>query len=333
MKLAILTLTKGGYKTAQRVKKYMDVPVKIYTKDSFSGTLKNLVGELFQRYEYLLFIMATGIVVRVISPYLKDKTTDPGVMVMDEKGRFVISLLSGHLGGANAYTQKIAKSIGATPVITTASDVLDLISVDLLAKQLHCEIESLQKAKEVTADIVNKKRVGILSDISVDIPEKENIQIIKSKEIQDCDSVIYITHKIISDPFPRSVQLIPQNILVGIGCKRGTESKKMIQQLYEVFQDLEIHIKSLKKISSIDLKQDEKGILELGEYFKIPVEFIERRKIKRIENLFESSEFVKKSIGIGAVAEPCGYLISHGGKCLMKKRKKSGITLSIWKEK
>lgn len=333
MELAIVTLTKGAYRTAKRVKECMDVSVEIYTKDSFLGSWKDFVGELFQKYSYLLFIMATGIVVRVIAPYLKNKTVDPGIMVMDEQGRFVISLLSGHLGGANAYTEKIAKSIKAIPVITTASDVLGLISVDLLAKNLNCKMESLQKAKEITADIVNGKRVGILADIPVDISESKNFQVIKPGEIQDYDSVIYVTNQILSNPFPRSIQLIPQNIVVGIGCRRGIESKRIIQEFYRTFQDLGLHIDSLKALSSIDLKKDEMGILETGKYFQVPVEFVDKENILKIQDYFEQSEFVKKSIGIGAVAEPCGYLISHGGECLMRKRKYSGITLSIWREK
>lgn len=333
MKLAILTLTKGAYETAQRVKDQMDVSVEIYTKDQFSGSLRDAVGELFEKYQYLLFIMATGIVIRVIAPYIKDKTIDPGVMVMDEQGRFVISLLSGHLGGANAYTEKIAKSIGATPVITTASDVLGLPSVDLLAKKLNCKMESLEKAKEITADIVNGKKVGILSDISVSIPEYDNVQVIEQKDIQRYHSIIYITNKILDKPFPRSMQLIPENILVGIGCRRGVEPERIIQGIQTAFQGLSLHIGSLKSLSSIDIKKDEIGILETSEYFQVPVNFIDRERIKEVEDEFDTSEFVKKTIGVGAVAQPCGYLISHGGKCLMKKRKFGGITLSIWEEK
>lgn len=333
MRLAIITLTEGAYRTAQRVQVSIDIPTDIYTKDSFRGSLRDFVGELFKEYSYLLFIMATGIVVRVIAPYLKDKTIDPGIMVMDEGGDFVISLLSGHLGGANACSQKISKAIGATPVITTASDVLRLPSVDLLARKLHCRMDSLEKAKEITADIVNGKKVGILSDISINIPTYDNIKVIESEDVPNSHSIIYITNKILVHPFPRSIQLIPQNILVGIGCRRGVESKRMIQAINIVFEELGLHRDSLKGLASVDIKKDEVGIREASKYLKVPVDFIDREQIKEVEDRFEVSEFVKKAIGVGAVAQPCGYLISHRGTCLMKKKKLDGIVLSIWEEK
>lgn len=333
MKLAIVTLTNGGLVTAKRVKKSMDITVDIYTKDSFRGSLKNLVGKLFEEYKYILFIMATGIVVRVISPYIKDKTIDPGVMVMDEKGEFLISLLSGHLGGANTYTEKIAKKIGATPVITTASDVLGLISVDMLAKDLNCKIESMKKAKEITADIVNRKRIGIVTDVLINIPEYDHIKLISEDSIEYYDSIIYITNRIIDNPHPRSIQLIPRNIIVGVGCRRGTLTEKIIDGINHIFSELGIKTDSIKGLSSVDIKKDEIGILETGKYFRVPVDFIDREEIKIVEDKFSSSKFVRKTIGVGSVAEPCGYISSNGGKCLMEKRKLNGFTLSVWEEK
>ncbi|WP_026894568.1 cobalt-precorrin 5A hydrolase [Clostridiisalibacter paucivorans] len=333
MKLAIVTLTKGGLATAEKVKRNIDTTVDIYTKDKFQGTLKSFVGVLFKEYKNILFIMATGIVVRVISPYIKDKTRDPAIMVMDEQGRFVISLLSGHLGGANAYTEKIAKGIGAIPVITTASDVLGLISIDMLAKRLNCKMESLKKAKEITADIVNGKRVGICTDIPLDIPDYNNIKIVGTESINNFDSIIYITNKIIDNTHSRSIQLTLKNIVVGVGCRRGIKGEDMIHGIKALFDEIGLKIESIKKLSSVDIKKDEQGILQASEHFRVPVEFIDRTEIRMIEENFDVSEFVRRTIGVGGVSEPCGYISSHNGRCLMKKRKFQGFTLSVWEER
>ncbi|MBS4535484.1 cobalt-precorrin 5A hydrolase [Clostridium sp. D2Q-14] len=333
MKLAIVTLTDGGMVTAEKVAKNMNFSVNVYGKGSFTGSLKDFVGKLFDEYRHILFIMATGIVVRVISPYIKDKTVDPGVMVMDEKGEFVISLLSGHLGGANEYTKKIAENIDAIPVITTASDVLHRISVDMLAKELNCKMESFIKAKEITSDIVNGKRVGIFTDIAINISEDNHIKIITEDSIEDYDSIIYITNKVRDDFHPRSIQLIPRNIVVGVGCRRGVSSRKIINGINIMFEELKIKVGSIKKLSSVDIKKDEIGILETAEHFKVPVDFIGREEIRDVENKFKGSEFVRKAIGVGAVAEPCGYISSNSGGCLMNKRKLDGFTLSVWEEK
>lgn len=340
MKLAIVTLTKGGLNTAKKVKDSLEDSVDIFSKSEFNGkdikringSLRDFVGEIFYKYEFILFIMATGIVVRVIAPYIKDKTRDPGIMVMDEKGKFIISLLSGHLGGANSYTEKIAKKIDATGVITTASDVLGLISVDMLAKKLNCKMESLKKAKDITSDIVNEKKVGIISDIPINLQDYEKIKIINRENIKLFDSIIYITNKVLEKPHFRSIQLIPRNIVIGVGCRRGTKTENIIEAIKRVLVELNLRSDSIKCLTSVDIKKDEPGILEAGEYFDVDVQFIDRDKIKIIEDKFEGSNFVKKTIGVAAVSEPCGYISSNRGKCIMKKRKFKGITLSVWED-
>ncbi|WP_425446723.1 cobalt-precorrin 5A hydrolase [Dethiothermospora halolimnae] len=338
MKIGVLTVTKGGLKKGKEIKKklpHIDLYALPKWNDNMAlpikGKLSDFVGELFKKYDMLLFIMATGIVVRVISKYIEKKDKDPAILVMDEKGQFIISLLSGHLGKANQYTEELSKQLKATPVITTASDVNNKIAVDTLAMRLGLEIDNLENAKPITSLIVNDGLVGIKSDIKVDIPLPNNVIMDKEKGV---NGVIYITNKKnlnIKHTLPY-VKLINKNIVLGIGCRRGIKTEKVKKSIEIALDQLNLDLKSVKKLATIDLKKDEKGIIEVSKDYDIPIDIIDKASILKIEKQFDTSEFVKKSIGVGAVCEPCGYLASNEGKCLMKKEPFDGITLSVWEE-
>jgi len=172
-KCAVITLSREGLNTAHRIKNNFEVD--IYTLEKYIvsdekpiiNSLEAFSRFLFDEYETLIYIMSTGIVVRVIAPYIEHKSVDPAVIVMDGKGQYVISLLSGHLGGANEKTRQLAKKIGGQAVITTTSDVLGKTAVDTLALALDCSIDSLKNAKEVTAAIIDQKKIAIKRKIKI----------------------------------------------------------------------------------------------------------------------------------------------------------------------
>lgn len=339
MKWAIITLTKGALEKAKEIKKHLNY-VDIYTlpkwNDSESkcikGSLSDFVGDIFFRYDTLVFIMATGIVVRVIAKYIEDKTKDPAVLVMDEKGKYIISLLSGHIGGGNDATILLSDKIGATPVITTASDANDSIAVDTLAMKLGCFIDSLLDAKDITVKIVNNQRVGIRSDIGINIKLPSNIINLNEAKADICkvDGIIYITNKTDIKTNKPAVHLIPKNIVIGIGCKKGISGERIIKSIKLALDRYKLHHKSISKITTIDIKEHEEGIIDAASYFNVPLKIVSKEEVKEIESEFEISDFVKGAIGVGAVCEPCGYLGSGKGKCVMRKTSFDGITLSIW---
>ena len=204
MKIAIITLTKGAAVLGKKLLNKLDNAVlyvhsKFYTNEEhvkkIDHKLKNFIKDIFNKYECVVFIMATGIVVRSIAPYLEDKRKDPAVVVLDEKGKNVISLLSGHIGRANEYTLEIAKLLNANPVITTASDVNNSIAVDTLAMRLNCEIEDFNMATKVTAHIVNGEKVGIVSNRLVNTFLPHNVEIVNEgyEPINKFKGLIYIT--------------------------------------------------------------------------------------------------------------------------------------------
>lgn len=345
MRLAIITLTAGGVRYALKLKKYYPEAI-IYTlkKHLAEGiheikpSLKGLVGELFKTQDGILFIMATGIVVRTIAPFIKHKTIDPAIMVMDEKGEFVISLLSGHIGKANEWAIDIASHLRALPVITTATDVNERIAVDTLADKIGCAIDNLTLAKEVTVHILENKKVGVFlgEPINLDVTPP----LFKLKSIQDenyleqegIESIIIIAKekpKILGKPY---VWLIPKDVIVGIGCKRGKTKEELMDVLNAVFAANDIHLKRINRIVSVDIKHNEIGLLELARSLRVPFECIPREAILNIEDQFDGSDFVKNTLGVKAVSEPCGYLSSGRGTCLVPVQKSRGITISLWRK-
>lgn len=342
MRYALVTLTKGGILQAKALKEKIDGvennnKIDSYTLDKYSdnetlpikGKLGDFVGTIFNVYDSIIFIMATGIVVRVISKYIVHKSIDPAILVMDENGKCIISLLSGHLGGANDIANFIAEITGAIPVITTASDVKGKIAVDTLAMKLNLEIEDFEKAKNITSLIVNDEIVNIVSDFKFNYDIPQNILL---GNIDNTKGTIYITNK---KDFPRvspSVALIPKNIVIGIGCRKGVSKERIIEAIKKTMLKLNINKRSIKHLATIDIKSKEQGILEACNFFNVPLEIIEKEEIEKVEDKFNTSDFVKKSIGVGAVCEPCAYLSSNDGKFIMNKHKFNGITLAIWEE-
>lgn len=343
MNRAIITLTKGGMELGLKLlNQYEDST--LYINKKFNATdervrkinngIINLTGSIFKEYKVLIFIMATGIVVRAIAPYLQNKTKDPAVIVMDEKGNNIISLLSGHLGKANEITLDIAEKLNGNPVITTSSDINNTLAVDTLAMETGCIIENLKNATKVTAHIVNNKKVGINSEIDLNIKLPHNIICVENEEnFEDLTGDIIISNRknLIKSKID-TVVLRPKNIIIGIGCRRGKSKEEIIEAIRASLDKIDRSYLSIKHIATIDVKKDEKGIIGAAHYFNVPLMIVNIEEVKIIEEQFQISHFVKKSIGVGAVAEPVSVLSSNGGKLIMKKAKYNGITIAVVEE-
>ncbi|MCT4617788.1 MAG: cobalt-precorrin 5A hydrolase [Marinisporobacter sp.] len=343
MDKAIITLTKGGMKLGLNLLKAIGGAV-LYVHPKFyiagenikkiDGKMSEFTGEIFHQYKCLIFIMSTGIVVRSIAPFIQDKKTDPAVVVLDEKGKNVISLLSGHIGGANLHTKKIAQILNANPVITTASDVNELIAVDTLAMALGCEIEDFSDATKVTAHIVNGERIGLISDRMINLALPKNIIRINRDQVHEgFKGLIYITDKTMeNDIIYDSVILRPKSIILGIGCRRGKSEEEILSTIEDSLTDLKVSKKSIKHIATVDIKKDEEGLIRATKSLKVPLMIVEREDIKKVENQFNQSQFVKKQIGVGAVCEPVAFLTSKNGKMIQKKKGYNGITIAVFRE-
>ncbi|CAH2212012.1 cobalt-precorrin 5A hydrolase [Tepidibacter aestuarii] len=333
---AVIALTSNGKNLALNIKKYMKCDVYVNNKILCDNTMpvkgkfKEFVGEIFYKYDYLIFIMATGIVVRSICPYIKDKTQDPAIIVMDEKGNNVISLLSGHIGGANEMTIKLSDYLNSNPVITTATDVNNKSALDMIIKKIDAHIDDFkQNVKRVNSYLVEGKKVGIYMEENYDIDTRGFVLIKDKNNIKDIDTLIYITNKKYIDIKHKDIiKLTPKNIVLSVGCRRDIDSNLMYESFEDFLNKKDIDINSIKVVGSVDLKKYEKAIIDLANKLGVKFEIVSREEILKVEDKFEKSEFVKKSIGVYSVVEPVSYILS-GENLIANKTKYKGITFGL----
>lgn len=291
--------------------------------------LSQWTGKMFAEKRAMIFVSATGIAVRAIAPWIRDKMTDPPVVTVDEGAQFVIPLLSGHVGGANELARHIADWLEAVPVITTATDVNGKFAVDLFASAYHMTIIDRKEAKNISAAVLEGKQIGVFSDLPI-------------KKLPDgfvmdrwCEENICITVKDPSFPEKKAsyLRLVPRAVVLGVGCRRGTDPEFMKEKVFAFLKEHGIDPTAVKAIASVDVKQDEPAVLGLkqvfdGECLHQPCEqrFYTPEQLNQVPGDFKESAFVKKQIGVGNVCERSAC--AAGGKLLVEKQAGDGITLA-----
>lgn len=328
MKAAVIALTQKGAELALKIGYALDADV--YVKE-VGDDFRKLVERLFPRYEGLVFIMACGIVVRSIAPYLKSKTEDPAVVVVDEKGHYAISLLSGHLGGANRLAGKVSAITGGVPVITTATDVNNVTAFDVFAADNDCAIENRAVLKYVGSELVNGGSVGLYTDCGISGSLPSNIARLEAG--QEYPIAVILSNRLdIPVKAEKMLILRPGNLFLGIGCKKGKSRDEIGAAVMAFLKENRRSLLSVRKIASIDLKAGEAGIVDFcGEQ---GIEFVTypAEAIKTIEDKFAISEFVRKTTGVGTVAEACAVLAGGDARLVCPKRARNGITLALAEE-
>lgn len=319
MKLACIAFTSAGLGIAERIKASECFELDVFDKYSY----KEQLDLIFIRYRHIVFIASTGIAVRLSASYLQHKSSDPAIVVIDDLGRFSISLVSGHLGGANELTLKLAEILACQPVITTASDGRGFEAIDMFAKSNGLYIEGLEDAKKITAMMVEGKGIKLESELKLELGY-DNIT------DEDYEAVVIVSsRKRISKDMSCCI-LRPRNINVGIGCRRGKSKDEILTAIYEVFERYNLSIRSIKAVATVNLKADEQGIIDACKELGCSMRIFDLESIGKVENLFDSSEFVKSEIGVSSVCEPCAYLT--GGKLIVGKTIMNGITIAVSKE-
>lgn len=346
MELAIIALTKSGINIAHKIEARMGGDIYIterFFDQSDSGKVHpiktpfiDFVHRIFPKYTGLIFVTATGIAVRAIANVIKDKRTDPAVVVVDEQGKSAISLLSGHLGGANELALKIARVLGCTPVITTASDIQGFESIDLLAKRLGLYIDNFSDLARVSSCIVNGEKVAL--SVERGFPQEKLVGLSDKTQgfsggvPRDAAATVFVTDEKISPPTEPYAILRPQNTVLGIGARRGASYQELLSLLEKALEDFNLSEQSVGCISSIEIKKDEECICRLAEYLNVPLKLYTKAQLSKYEDLFPKSPFVKTAVGVGCVARPSAYIASLGGKELGY-YKGRGITLSVFKRR
>ncbi len=355
MKIAIVTLTKGASALGRQLRDayggtlYCKSDFQLDNQDKIvEKPFGNFVGQLFSTYEGIVFIMATGIVVRSLAPYIQAKTSDPAIVVMDEGGQHAISLLSGHLGGGNALAHRVADAVGATAVITTASDVRGSLAVDMLAQSIGCSISSMEAAKNVTAvgvsggqihvyydpqktDMKNTALPGNVKQVAVNTSMKTQVQDFVHDNPGNETGAVFISADYLHLP-DHAVQLIPKSLTVGIGCRKEVPYEVIASVFKEACTEASVDTRAVRQLATIELKSKEPGIIALGKQLDVPVRIVDLESIKRVQNCFKGSDFVEKTIGVRAVAEPCAMLAAGKGKMRLMRYANNGVTIAIWEE-
>lgn len=320
--ICIISVTEKGDVLGKKIQN--NLGGDLYLKSKIEGfKLDTITKECFEKYHSIIFISSTGIAVRAIAKYLKSKDKDPAVVVVDVCNKFSISLVSGHLGGANNLTLSVAEVLNNTPVITTATDNMDILAPDVIAMNNNLIIDDLKKAKVIASRLVNKEEVYFKDDKNKIKTPKGYTQV---EEIKS--NMLWITNKVMDDNYGGLIlKLIRKDIVLGIGCRRNTDNEKMYDFITQSLKENNIDLRAVALIASVDVKSDEEAILKLKEKLNCDIRFFTREEIATVENKYEGSEFVKKSIGVSAVSEPVIEL--SGGNIIVKKIKKDGMTLAI----
>ena len=346
-KIAVIAITKNGIRIAGVIKKYISnaeiyVPHKFYNEDStiiwFKETTQKKISDLFNSYDALICIFSLGAVIRLISNLLKDKKTDPAILVIDDKATFVISALSGHLGGANALSRYIADSLKSIPVITTAADVNKTISVDLIGNELGWIIDNYENVTKVSAHMVNEEKIAIFQDVGERTWwDKENLpsNVVMVKDVENIKYNLYkggiiITDKIITDNVIRSKSVIyrPKTLVIGIGLHWDTSKDDILNGVKAIFEKNDLSFASIKSLSSIKKKIRVKGLDEFSKDLQIPLFLFEKEELEKI-SVPNPSDTVKKFEGITSVSEASSILHSGGTLIIPKQKIPPNLTIAV----
>ena len=317
MKIGYFALTKQGFERVHQLNEQW--PGEIFPKSD----LKQHMEEAWGRLDALVCVMAAGIVVRYIGPLLRGKDRDPAVIVMDTRGQWVISLLSGHLGGANALAVQLAAVTGGHPVVTTATDVEGIVAFDEVAKRNQLLIENLSALKYVSGRLLDKEEVKVVID------------------------PLYL-----EKDAGKTLYLRPQTLVLGVGCKKNMEPERMAEAFQTFAGEYLPNPRCVRAVATVDKKAGETAILSLAERLELPLIVISRKMIGKLDfetvpgGPLEFSPFVEKTLGVGSVAEASAYLAARtmaGGdyetgrsiapkeraRLKIKKQKYEGITFAL----
>lgn len=316
MKLKYLAFSEQGEVLARRIAETLGGEVTRSRKSygSYAWTADN-----FGCADGLVYVGASGIAVRSIAPHLVDKAHDPAVIVIDERGNFVISLVSGHLGGANDLARRIAALIDGLPVITTATDVNGVFAVDAWARVQGCHLLEKERILGIATRLLAGKSVRFASPFTVGGEVPDGIQVIPAGEPADICLDVFVQGK--------ALHIVPPVVTLGIGCRRGTVQEKIEAAWRAMCTETGLAEEAVVGVASIDLKKDEKGLQAFCREHGWPFRTYSAGELKEVPGEFTASELVKKVTGVDNVCERSA-LAEAGGQLLLRKFAKDGVTIA-----
>lgn len=319
-RLAVLALSRGSVVLGKRLAAELGA-------DFFAckGRLASVIGEVWAGYGGIICIMATGIVVRSIAPLLADKYRDPAVVVCDERGHFAISLLSGHLGGANALAQRVAGLLGGQAVLTTASDVLGKTALDLWCRDMGLTPVDKAGLTRAMGRLVDQGHLSLWSRTPMGtLPE----DLVAATDRADADLII--DDRI--EATDQGTLLVPKTLVMGVGCNRGTSKEAIAAAIQATCDQHQLHVAAIGRLASIDLKADEVGLLACAAQLGLDIDFYSKEQLNQVEGV-SSSAAVLRATGAKGVAEPAALLSAGpGSRLLVAKMKWGDVTTAVAKK-
>ena len=347
--IAIWAITPNGKILGQKIQSGLKdsvlfISAKIYESDALDKntiTFKKLSKEIHQQFNKFsghIFIFSTGIAVRIIAPLLESKIIDPAVVVADDNGNHAISLISGHLGGANALSKKIASIINATPVITTATDTNQLPAIDMIAKDKGLYIETPQNIKVINMAFLMGKPISLYDPLGF---IKDNLP--KTCRPKTYQSSTFETDTINKDPSTKKIIcsyeiknvsretliLRPPVLSIGIGCNRGTKCEEIKLFLFMVLKKEGLSINSIYRFSTTDIKNNEVGLLTLSKEMNVQLDFYNKKDLNSVKTIETPSKMVEKHLGVKSVCEAAAILSADNGKLIVPKKKNKDVTIAV----
>jgi cobalt-precorrin 5A hydrolase len=352
--IAVVAITRRGVETALKIQKGLDVAgltSTVYAPKKYRQNgvvvldkkLADFLKELYSKVDAIVGVMATGIIIRSVAPLLESKLTDPAVVGVDASGKFAISLLSGHLGGANDLAHAIAKGINAIPVITTATDVLGKQSVDELAKNLHLSIQNPDSLVAVNSALVNGDRMVLVLVGEAKIPAnaigafevrtaENSVQALDI--INSYDAGVIISHELLTvtkfvKPF---TILITKLVVVGLGARKESSIDSIITAVETALEQVHMPLARVDRFATVDIKRTSQPLIDAVEKLGAPLEFLSVDALRLVTNaeLSPDSAMVQEKIGVGGVCERAALLVAgNNSKLILKKMKLNGVTVAV----
>lgn len=328
MKVSIIAFTDNGMEIAYKLSNSLSEANDVDFTRCGKGALSTWTEEHFSTNDALIFIGAIGIALRAIAPYIKTKTKDPAVVVVDELGQFSIPILSGHIGGANELALQISKDLGSIPVITTATDINKVFAVDTWAKSQGLNILNPECIKLVSSKLLKGESVHVKSDYPIQGNLPKNVYLNDLKDSNAGYDVI-ITHKDLENECKNdTLVLVPQIITVGIGCRKDISFEAIESSILNILEKENYHILAINALASIDKKANEKGILEFAKKYDLPFNTYTADELNSLEGDFTKSEFVKSVVEVDNVCERSAVMESNG-KLIRRKDTCNGVGVTV----
>ncbi|OWZ82974.1 cobalt-precorrin 5A hydrolase [Natranaerobius trueperi] len=325
--LAIIVVSKEGYEKGKTIFEHfknsrMFVPYDLFKHEldslqgiySYKSDLKNVIRLAFYNFSGVIIIGSVGITVRLLAPFLQNKVSDPGVVAVDQEGCFAVSVLSGHLGGGNKLAKEVSEILTVKPVITTASDLGNKVTPDLLAYLWNLKIEGIEKQhvkellKHINSHIVKGNQITWMVDEKLNVTtDFINFQLWRNERIKESEQpVVLITDRVLTHKqLSKNVIILrPKSIIAGLGCKKGVLATDILEYLHTNLIANGVSPLCLKSLVSIDKKKSELGLLEAARYLKVDLKFFNSNELIQFVNKKNASEFVNKKMGVGGVCEP-----------------------------